>query len=75
MSNYTHLFSPVRIGSVEVKNRIAMMPMGFFSPRLMNDDGSYTRDGADYYIERAKGGTGLIITGLVPIIPLHKGFP
>lgn len=69
MSKYNHLFSPVRIGSVEVPNRIALLPMGVFSPRLMNSDGSYTKDGADYYIERAKGGTGLIITGLVPLPP------
>ncbi|MDD3404016.1 MAG: FAD-dependent oxidoreductase [Hespellia sp.] len=71
MSNYSNLFSPVKIGNVEIKNRIAMMPMGVFSPRLMNQDGSYTKDGADYYIERAKGGTGLIITGLVPLPPGH----
>lgn len=70
-TKYTHLFSPVKIGSVEVPNRIAMMPMGVFSPRLMNlKTGAYTKDGADYYIARAKGGTGLIITGLVPIIPM-----
>lgn len=67
MSKYEHLFSPVKIGKVEVPNRIALLPMGVFSPRLMNKDGSYTKDGADYYIERAKGGTGLIITGLVPL--------
>ena len=67
MSNYEHLFSPVTIGNVEIPNRIALLPMGVFSPRLMNEDGSYTKDGADYYIERAKGGTGLIITGLVPL--------
>ncbi|SHO48355.1 FAD-dependent oxidoreductase [Anaerocolumna xylanovorans] len=72
MSNkFTHLFTPIKIGNVEVRNRIAMMPMGVFSPRLMNmKTGAYTKDGADYYIERAKGGTGLIITGLVPIIPM-----
>ncbi len=72
MSNkYTNLFSPIKIGGVEVRNRIAMMPMGVFSPRLMNlKTGAYTKEGADYYIERAKGGTGLIITGLVPIIPM-----
>lgn len=68
---FTHLFSPVKIGKMEVRNRIAMMPMGVFSPRLMNPKtGAYTKEGADYYIERAKGGTGLIITGLVPIIPM-----
>lgn len=66
---YEHLFSPVKIGNVEIPNRIALMPMGVFSPRMMNPDGSYTKDGANYYIERAKGGTGLIITGLVPLPP------
>lgn len=45
--------------------------MGVFSPRLLDQKtAAYTKDGADYYIERAIGGTGLIITGLVPIIPL-----
>ena len=48
--------------------------MGVFSSRMMNNDGSYTKDGADYYIERAKGGTGLIITGLVPV-PKGAGLP
>ena len=68
---YEKLFSPIKIGGTEIPNRIAMMPMGVFSPRLMNPKtGAYTKDGADYYIERAKGGTGLIVTGLVPIIPM-----
>ena len=66
---YNHLFSPIKIGNVEIPNRIALMPMGVLSPRMMNRDASYTKDGADYYIERAKGGTGLIITGMAPIPP------
>lgn len=64
---YDELFQPLKIGSVEVPNRIAMMAMGVFSERLQNPDGSYTKDGADYYIERAKCGTGLIITGLIGV--------
>src|SRR5512145_2288660 len=64
---YPALFSPIKIGSVEIKNRIAMMPMGVFSPRLMGPNGAYTKDGADYYIERARGGVGLIVTGLLPV--------
>ncbi len=64
---YPALFSPIRIGRMEIKNRIAMMPMGVFSPRLMGPNGAYTKDGADYYIERAKGGVGLIVTGLLPV--------
>ena len=74
MNKYQHLFSPIKIGTVEVPNRIALLPMGVFSSRMMNNDGSYTKDGADYYIERAKGGTGLIITGLVPV-PKGAGLP
>lgn len=71
---YEALFSPLKIGKVEVPNRIAMMPMGVFSPRLLNMKSvAYTKEGADYYIERAKGGTGLIITGLMPIID-NMGF-
>lgn len=70
-THYPHLFSPIQIGGVTIPNRIAMMPMGVFSPRLMNlKIGAYTKDGADYYIARAKGGTGLIITGLIPVIPM-----
>jgi len=72
-NQYPALFSPIKIGSMEVKNRIAMMPMGVFSPRLMGPNGAYTKDGADYYIERAKGGTGLIVTGLLPVAWLPKG--
>lgn len=67
-TKYKNLFSPIKVGECELKNRIAMMPMGVFSNRMMNSDGSYTKDGADYYIERAKGGTGLIVTGLVPMV-------
>lgn len=70
-TKYQHLFSPIKVGSTELPNRIAMMPMGVFSPRLLDQKtGAYTKDGADYYIERAKGGTGLIVTGVVPIIPM-----
>ena len=50
MTAYEHLFSPVKIGNVEVPNRIALLPMGVFSPRLMNSDGSYTKDGADEFV-------------------------
>lgn len=70
MSNkYPTLFSPIKIGTMEVRNRIAMMPMGVLSPRLVNlRDGSYTKDGSDYYIARARGGTGMIVTGVIPVI-------
>jgi 2-enoate reductase len=55
-----HLFKPIRIGSVEIKNRIALAPMGLGS--LVNTDGTLGPRAVDYYIERVRGGVGLIIS-------------
>ncbi|MGA8941187.1 MAG: FAD-dependent oxidoreductase [Thermoactinomyces sp.] len=59
---YVKLFQPVKIGKVELKNRFAMAPMGPLG--LSDADGGFNQRGIDYYVERAKGGTGLIITGV-----------
>ncbi|MFC2042069.1 FAD-dependent oxidoreductase [Chloroflexota bacterium] len=59
------LFEPVRIGGTEIKNRIAMGPM--LIAGLINPDGSLTQRAIDYYIERAKGGVGLIITSVFKV--------
>lgn len=59
---YKELFSPVKIGSVEIKNRFAMAPMGPLG--LADSEGGFNQRGIDYYTRRAKGGTGLIITGV-----------
>lgn len=61
---YEKLFEPVRIGRVEIKNRIAMAPMGTLWPGFVEPDGSLTQRVIDYYVERALGGCGLIITGI-----------
>lgn len=53
------LFDGLQIGSMKLKNRIAMGPMGTTGEA----DGAYTMDGIYYFEERAKGGAGLIITG------------
>jgi 2-enoate reductase len=62
MVSYPKLFEPISIGKVTIKNRIAMAPMGIVG--LTNPDGNPGPRAIDYYIERARGGTGLIITGL-----------
>ena len=59
------LFEPIKIGPVEIKNRIAMAPMGIVG--LTNPDGSLTQRAVDYYVERARGGVGLIITSLFKV--------
>lgn len=59
------LFTSLQIGEVEIKNRIAMAPMGILG--LLNPDGSPGPRAIHYYMERAKGGVGLIITGIFKV--------
>lgn len=47
------------IGNMELKNRVVMAPMG----TTADGDGGYSARSIRYFAERAKGGTGLIITG------------
>lgn len=58
MSRYTHLFTPLRLGPLTVRNRVV------FSAHLTNyaQDGLPTEQHAAYYAARAAGGAGLIIT-------------
>lgn len=57
------LFEAGNIGKLHIKNRIALAPMG--TGRMAEPDGDWSQRVVDYYAARAKGGTGLIITGLV----------
>lgn len=59
---YKNLFTSIKIGSVKIKNRFALAPMGPLG--LSDENGGFNQRGIDYYTERAKGGTGLIITGV-----------
>jgi 2-enoate reductase len=68
VNNYPCLFQPGRIGSVEVKNRIVMAPMGTTGP-LVGYGGTFSDRVITYYERRAKGETGLIITGLNLVSP------
>ena len=53
------LFEKGAISSMKLKNRVVMGPMGTTGEA----DGSYNLNAVRYFEERAKGGTGLIITG------------
>ena len=55
---YDKLFEPGRIGSVELRNRLVMEPMGV---GLANLDGTPTEEMIRYYELRAAGGAGLVI--------------
>jgi 2-enoate reductase len=58
---FKHLFEPVRIGRIEIKNRIALAPMGLGSI-LVDSEGKLGPRGVEYYLERCRGGVGLIIS-------------
>jgi len=59
--NINVLFQPFTLGSCEIKNRYCMVAMG--TGGMVTHDGLFNERGVEYYVERAKGGVGLIITG------------
>lgn len=59
MKKYSKLFSPITLGSLKLSNRIVMAPM---ATNFSTTTGQVTDRQINYYVERAKGGVGLIIT-------------
>ncbi len=57
-SKYCHIFAPLTVKRMTVKNRITMMPMG---TNFGGQNGEMSFLHINYYEQRAKGGTGLII--------------
>ena len=68
MENFAKLFTPFKIRDIEVKNRIVMPPMR--TDLASVNDNMVTERLIDYYVERAKGGVGLIIVEHAEILPL-----
>ncbi len=62
---YNELFTPIRINSTIIKNRVVMAPMGNIS--MCDETGKPNEKMLKYFEERARGGVGLITTGLVPV--------
>lgn len=66
------LFTPIKIGNLEIKNRFMLAPMenglahvgGEVSDRLIN-----------FFVDRVKKGVGIAITGSVSISPEGSGLP
>ena len=67
------LFEPGKIGRLHVKNRIAMSAMSLGG--LVHPDGRLSQRGIDYYVARAKGGAGLIITSACEVSRDLERFP
>ena len=56
---FPNLFSPINLGPLTLRNRIAMGPL---TRQMAETNGTPTDEMAAYYARRARGGVGLIIT-------------
>jgi 2,4-dienoyl-CoA reductase (NADPH2) len=72
MPAFPHLFSPLKIGGLELRNRLVMSPM---------ETGYGTKEGRPssrtiaYYEARARGGVGLITLGACTVDAQHREVP
>lgn len=64
---YEALFTPWKIGNVEIKNRIVLCPMGGTSLFGWMEPNHFDEEAAAFFMERAKNNVGLIIPGIAPI--------
>ena len=65
--NFSKSLSPIKIGAVELKNRY-IVPA--WSSHLGEPDGQVSQRTIDYYVARAKGGYGLIVTEFTCVDPV-----
>ena len=66
---YEALFTPWKVGNVEIKNRIVMCPMGgtsLFGWFELTGCG-FDKEAAKLFLERANNNVGLIIPGIAPL--------
>jgi 2,4-dienoyl-CoA reductase-like NADH-dependent reductase (Old Yellow Enzyme family) len=72
VTQFRTLFSPFRIGNLELKNRIVMPPM---ATHFAAEDGSINDRHIAYYVKRIKGGVGYITSEHTGIIKQGRAFP
>ena len=69
MNHFPKLFSPFKIGSMELKNRIVMPAM---ETHLCDEEGFVTDAIISYYSERIKGGVGYVTVENTAIDPAGR---
>jgi len=62
MPEFRKLFEPIKVGKIELKNRLVMLAIGTGYVK----EGKMTPQYRDFIVERAKGGVGLVITSCSP---------
>jgi 2,4-dienoyl-CoA reductase-like NADH-dependent reductase (Old Yellow Enzyme family) len=65
MGSFPHLFSPINIGNITLKNRIVFTP--HHTKLAMR--GIVGQELIRYYERRAEGGVGMIVLGPLPVHP------
>jgi 2,4-dienoyl-CoA reductase-like NADH-dependent reductase (Old Yellow Enzyme family)/thioredoxin reductase len=64
MAGFSHVFKPIKIGPVRVKNRIEVSPA---EPFLCSRDGMITPEIIAFTAQMAKGGAGIVTVGDSPV--------
>ena len=72
---YEALFTPWKIGNVEIKNRIVLCPMGGTSlfGWMEHTGNHFDKEAAKFFLEKANNNVGLIIPGIAPIRSTFMG--
>ncbi len=73
MSHLKHLFSPIQIGTMTAKNRLLMSAMSINFG--VDDAGNVTEQLTEYFVARAKGGTGMMLVGGGAVHPTGLELP
>ncbi len=56
-----HLFSPIKLGTLEIKNRVVLSPM---NPNLYRPVSMWGGEDIRYFVERVRGEVGLVISAI-----------
>ena len=64
---YQPLFTPWKVGNLEIKNRIVLCPMGGTSLFGWMEPHHFDKDAADFFMDLAQNNVGLVVTGIAPL--------
>ena len=67
---YESLFTPWKVGNVEIKNRVVMLPMEGTNMIQWEAKRGFVKGIGEFYDERRDNNVGLFIPGLIPLISI-----
>jgi len=75
LSHFIHIFEPIKIARITIKNRIEFPPVG---PHLATSDGYVSRELMEWGRQFARGGAGIVTIGdssiVAPAAAVHPGY-